>query len=224
MAHLICISGPLGAGKTTGAAIFPWLIKNGVQARGGDLKLFANFDYYGAERMDAPEDWFKVAEAHGSIVVWDEAHRSFDSRRFSDAGNILATELLTFVRKMASVQIFATPSVNRLDTRIREIIEVLIMVRKTGKGTYYDFYDYQADFGGRFGKFLHSKYLPDFKMKAIHKLNLFDSYSFVSKFPLPREEKEILKFMTNLEAAHMRGIQRWRKDVSEIDQLIASGE
>lgn len=221
MAHLICISGPLGAGKTTAASVFSWLWKNGVEAKGGEVQLFANYDLTGAVRMDDPEDWFKVAEAHGSIVVWDEAHRSFDSRRFSDSGNILATELLTFVRKMASVQIFATPSVNRLDTRIREIIEVLIMVRRTGNGIYFDFYDYQADFGGRFGKFLHSKYLPNFKLKAIHRLNLFDTYSFVSKFPLPKEEEKIRKFMINLEAAHMKGVQRRRKEVKPDDKLIS---
>ncbi|WP_298737659.1 zonular occludens toxin domain-containing protein [uncultured Chitinophaga sp.] len=217
MAHLICISGPLGAGKTTGASLFPWLWKNGTEALGGQLKLFANYDLYGAERMDTPQDWFKVAEAHGSICIWDEAHRSFDSRRFSDSQNILATELMTFVRKMASIQVFATPSVNRLDTRIREIIEVLIMVRRTAGGTYFDYYDYQADFGGRFGKYLHSKFLPNYKLKAIHRLNLFDSYSFVSKFPLPKTAPEQEKFMIELEAAHMRGLYRFRKDVTPND-------
>jgi hypothetical protein len=215
MPHLICISGPLGAGKTTAASLFPWLWKNVAASRGFNLDLFANFDLYGAERMDAPEDWFRVAERHGTVCIWDEAHRSFDSRKFSAFENILATELLTFVRKMAAIQVFATPSVNRLDARIREIIEVLIVVRKMGNGTYFDFYDFQADFGGRFGKYLHSKFLPKNKIAAIYKLNLFDSYSFVSKFPLPTNQKDGEKFMTNLEAAHMRGIQRRRKVVTE---------
>lgn len=222
MAHLICFAGQLGAGKTTGASLFAHLWKNGVEARGGEVKLFANYDLYGAHRMDEPEDWFTVAEAHGSIVCWDEAHRTFDSRRFSDLGNILATELLTFVRKMASVQIFATPSVNRLDTRIREIIEILVFVRKAGNGVYYDFYDYQADFGGRFGRFLHSKYLPNYKIKQIHNMHLFDTYSFVSKFPLPKEENKIKTFMAQLEAAHMRGVQRRRKGTIDHDKLELS--
>lgn len=215
MPHLICISGPLGAGKTTAASLFPWLWKNVAESRGLTLKLNANFDLYGAQRMDSPKDWFRVAEDHGTICVWDEAHRSFDSRKFSAFENILATELLTFVRKMASIQVFATPSVNRLDARIREIIEVLIVVRKMGNGTYFDFYDFQADFGGRFGKYLHSKFLPKYKLAAIYKLNLFDSYSFVSKFPLPTNQKDGAKFMEQLEEAHNRGIQRLRKVVTE---------
>ncbi|MFD0717674.1 ATP-binding protein [Paenibacillus sp. GCM10027626] len=222
MPHLIGIVGPLGAGKTTAASIFPWIWKNATEARGGDLELFSNYDLYGSQRMDDPEDWFKVAEAHGSVCIWDEAHRTFDSRRFSSFQNILATELLTFVRKMASIQIFATPSVNRLDTRIREIIEILIVVRKVKSGTYYDFYDFQADFGGRFGKYLHSKFIPARKMKQIHRLNLFDSYSFVSRFPLPDNERAAVKFMNELEAAHLRGIQRRRKEVKANDGIIIS--
>lgn len=213
MPHLIGFIGALGAGKTTGASLFPWLWKNDVESKGGELKLFANYDLYGAERMDEPSDWYKVAEAHGSVCVWDEAHRSFDSRRFSGRDSILATELLTFVRKMAAIQVFATPSITRLDNRIREILEVLIVVRKMGHGTFYDFYDYQADFGGRYGKYLHSKFLPAFKLKQIYKLNLFDTTSFVSRFPLPKEDKEIDKFMVELEAAHRRGVDKRRRRV-----------
>jgi Zonular occludens toxin (Zot) len=223
MPHLYCISGPLGAGKTTAASVFPWLWKNAVEAKGGDLKLYANYDLYGAERMDEPEDWYKVAEAHGSVCIWDEAHRTFDSRRWNAYENILATELLTFVRKMASIQVFATPSINRLDTRIREIIEVLIIVRKVAHGVSYDFYDFQADFGGRFGKYLGSKFMPKRKVAAIHKLDLFDTYSFISKFPMPKTEREGIKFMEELEEAHHRGVNRRRREINH-DQLIASSQ
>lgn len=214
MPHLIGIVGGLGAGKTTFASLYPWLLKNAVEMRGGEIRLFANYDLYGAERMDEPSDWFKVAEAHGSICVWDEAHRTFDSRKFNQFQNIFATEILTFVRKMASIQVFATPSIMRLDTRIRDMLEVLIVARKVGHGTYYDFYDYQSDFAGRYGRFLHSKFLPFHKMKQIHRLNLFDSYSFVSRFPLPNNETAAKKFMDELEAAHWRGVNRRRKVVS----------
>lgn len=214
MPHLIGIVGGLGAGKTTFASLYPWLVKNAVEMRGGEIHLFANYDLYGAERMDEPQDWYKVAEAHGSICVWDEAHRTFDSRRFNQFQNIFATEILTFVRKMASIQVFATPSIMRLDTRIRDMLEVLIVARKVGHGTYYDFYDFQSDFAGRYGRYLHSKFLPWHKMKQIHRLNLFDSYSFVSRFPLPSNERDAKKFMEELEAAHWRGVNRRRKVVS----------
>lgn len=176
--------------------------------RGGHLQLFSNFALYGAKRLERQEDWYEVAEAHGSVCVWDEAHIHFDSRRFSKFGNIFATELLTYAGKMASIQIFATPSIKRLDTRIREILEILIVVRKHNSGTYYDFYDFQADYPGPFGKFLHTKFLPNAKRAAVHSLDLFDTHSFVSGFPLPGNEKAAEKFMRNLEAAHDRGRRR----------------
>lgn len=211
MAHLICVSGALGAGKTTFGSFFPWLLKNQVEQLGGDLQLFANYDLYGAHFMSKPEDWFKVAEAHGSIIVWDEAHRTFNNRRWSSFQNIFAIDLITFVRKMATVQIFVTPSVFRLDTAIRDLVEVLIVCRKVGNGTYYDFYDFQADFAGRYGKFLNSKFLPNFKRKQIHQLDLFDSNAFVAGFPMPRDEREANKFMKELEEAHWRGVTRRRR-------------
>lgn len=211
MPHLIGIVGPLGAGKSTAASLFPWLWKNGVEARKGHLELFANYDLYGAERLDKTEDWFKVADVHGSVCIWDEAHRTFDSRRFSSFQNIFATELLTFCRKMVAIQVFATPSIQRLDTRIREILEILVVVRKHGHGTYYDFYDFQADFAGRYGRFLHSLYLPKNKLNQIYKLDLFDSHSFVGKFPMPRTEKEAIPFMERLEEVHQKAVERSRR-------------
>jgi len=201
---MICITGPLGAGKTTLASLLAWRYKLAVQALGGTLELFSNYELYGSLRLREAEDWFKVADAQGSICVWDEAHRSFDSRKFASAQNILATEILTFARKMAAIQIFVTPSISRLDTRIRELIEVLIVVRPIGSGSVsFDFYDFQADFAGtKFGKFLHNLFLPGGKIKKIHGLNLFDSHSFVSGFPLPKTERETTKFMDELERRH----------------------
>lgn len=212
MPHLIGITGNLGAGKTTLASIMAWHYKNKIESLGGDVQLFANYDLAGSERMREAEDWFKVADAHGSICVWDEAHRSFDSRRHSNFQNILATEILTFVRKMASIQFFVTPSIGRLDTRIREIIEVLIFVRQVGKyGIAIDYYDFQADFGGKFGKFLHNRFLPSSKVRQIHRLELFDSHSFVSGFPLPSTEPKAKKFMAELEKVHDEARKRKRE-------------
>lgn len=207
--HLMGITGNLGAGKTTLASILAWYFKGKVEAAAGQLELFANYDLDGAYRMQKKEDWFRVADAQGSLCIWDEAHRTFDSRRFSKFENIFATDLLTFVRKMAAIQCFVTPSIFRLDTRIREMLEVLIFVRQAGKkGISIDYYDFQADFGGRLGKYLHSNFIPGYKIQQIHKLNLFDSYSFVSGFPMPNNERSALEFMDKLEERHIQARKR----------------
>lgn len=203
MPHVIGVMGNLGAGKTTIASVITHLYKGQIESNDGKVKLFANYDLTGSTRMKVSEDWFKIADAHGSICVWDEAHRSFNNRTSLSFNNILATDILTFCRKMASIQIFVTPSIKRLDTRIREMLEVLIQVRPMGnKGIRFDYFDFQADGYGQNGQFLHSRFLSGQKVKQIHSLNLFDSHSFVSGFPLPATEREAKVFMEELEKRH----------------------
>lgn len=212
MPHIIGVNGALGAGKTTYATVLAWLYKNQIESRGGRIQLFSNYDLYGAKRLKDAEDWYEVANAHGSICVWDEAHRSFDSRKALNFQNILATDVLTFARKMASIQIFVTPSIRRLDTRIREMLEIMIHVRPMGnRGMRLDYFDFQADSFGSSGQYLHSRYLSSGKVKQIHKLNLFDSHSFVSGFPLPRTERAANEFMKELERVHDLARERIRK-------------
>lgn len=202
MAHIIGIVGNLGAGKTTYGSLMAWRYKNAIEARGGAVQLFSNYGLYGSERMRVAEDWFKVAAAHGSLCVWDESHRSFDSRKALQAQQILATDILTFTRKMAAIQIFITPSIGRLDVRIREMLEVLIHVRPQGKGMKLDYYDFQADGYGKYGQFLHSRFLGAGQVSKVHKLNLFDTHTFVSGFPLPKTERESNIFLDKLEKVH----------------------
>ncbi|WP_084011954.1 zonular occludens toxin domain-containing protein [Paenibacillus kribbensis] len=226
MPHIIGVMGNLGVGKTTMASLMAWLYKIMIEKAGGSAELFANYELEGAQRMKVAEDWFKVAEAHGSICVWDEAHRSFNSRTALKSDNIIATDILTFARKMASVQIFATPSVNRLDSRVREMLEVLLHIRPAGnKGMHIDYYDFQADSYGRLGKLIHSRFLSAAKVKQIHALNLFDSHSFVGGFPLPRTEREAAAFMDKLEQVHdeARRNKHANNRTSKQDQARSAG-
>jgi energy-coupling factor transporter ATP-binding protein EcfA2 len=203
MPHIVGVMGPLGAGKTTLASIMAWLWKNKVEARGGHVQLFSNYGLSGSVGMNDYSDWYKVATAQGSICVWDEAHRVIDARQALKSENILTSHVLTFARKMSSIQIFVTPAITNLDSRLRQLLEVLIVVSKVGnKGMRFQYYDYQAQNYGAMGKYLHSRFLPAGKVSAIHKLNLFDSHSMVGGFPLPKTEREQIKFMEELENQH----------------------
>lgn len=102
-----------------------------------------------------------------------------------------------FTRKMQSVQIYCSPSIKNVDSRIRDIVEVLVNVRKIGdKGFSLHFVDYQT------GEFMHKQFIPMFKAKKIFKLGLYDSFNMVQSFPLPATEKEGDKFFRTLEEIH----------------------
>lgn len=210
MPHFIGIQGYLGAGKTTVASVLAHLFRNKVRQKGGDIKLFSNYGLRGSQRMASYADWFNVADAHGSIIVWDEAQEQFDGREFSSAERAFSTRLLNYCRKMASVQILIAPNYSNLDNRIRQLTEVLINVSSIGKkGIRMEFFDYTA--GNKqtnLGRFLHSQFLPARSVRRIHALNLFRTHRFVSGFPMPRTPREQEKFYEQLQEVHNAALRR----------------
>ena len=171
--------------------------RNKVWANGGDVKLFSNYELLDSSPMNHYTDWYTVAEAQGSIVCWDEAQMSFSNRKWSKYGSGIATEVLMFTRKMKSVQMYCSPSINNVDSRIRQIIEVLVTATKVGNsGFSFHFTDYQT------GEFRHKQFLPMWKAKKIMALNLYDSFNMVQGFPLPSNERDGDKFFQELERIH----------------------
>lgn len=213
MAHHFFIQGPLGSGKTFLMSLLAHHWKSKTEAAGGKVGLFSNYHLSGAQQMDRYEDWYKVADAQGSIVCWDEAQMAFSNRKWSRYGQGVATEIMMYTRKMKSVQIYCSPSINNVDSRIRQIVEVLIDVRKIGKkGFSIRFTDYQT------GQFMHSQFLPMFKAQKIFKLKLYDTYQMVSGFPLPNTERQGDEFFEELEKIHDLARRR------PVEKVVASVE
>lgn len=197
MAHHFFIQGPLGSGKTFMMSYIAHHWKAKAEAKGAEIQLFSNYHLQDAQQMVHYANWYDVAEAQGSIVCWDEAQMAFSNRKWSKYGQGVATEIMMFTRKMKSVQIYCSPSINNVDSRIRQIVEVLIDVRKMGeKGFSIRFTDYQT------GQFMHSHFLPMSKAKKIFKLNLYDTYQMASSLPLPETEKKGDAFFAELERIH----------------------
>ncbi|MBU8905583.1 ATPase [Desertibacillus haloalkaliphilus] len=200
MAQHLFIQGPLGSGKTFLMSLLAHHWREKVLARGGDIRLFSNYGLKDAQPMDHYSDWYDVARVQGSICCWDEAQMAFDSRQALKSSSIYASQLMMFTRKMKSVQIYCSPSINNVDSRIRQIVEVLINVRKIGnKGFSIMFTDFQT------GEFMHKQFLPMWKAKMIFKMQLYDTYQMVSGFPLPNTEREAIKFFDELDQAHNEG-------------------
>lgn len=197
MAHHFFIQGPLGAGKTFVMSLLAHHWREKVLAQGGDVKLFSNYGLKDSFPMTNYTDWYEVAAAQGSIICWDEAQMAFSNRKWSKYGAGVATEVMMFTRKMKSVQMYCSPSIQNVDSRIRQIVEVLVNVRKIGnKGFTLHFTDWQT------GEFMHKQFLPMWKAKLIFKMNLYDTFNMVQGFPLPNTEKQGTEFFEQLEQIH----------------------
>jgi hypothetical protein len=197
MAHHFFIQGPLGSGKTflMSALAHNWKMK--VEKDGGNIQLFSNYELAESRPMTHFSDWYDVAKAQGSICCWDEAYLAFSNRKWSKYGQSVLTDVMMMTRKMRSVQIYCSPSISFVDSRVRQIVEVLITARKIGdKGFQYHFQDYQT------GEFMHKQFLPMWKAKNLMKLNLYDTEQMVQYFPIPQTEREGEKFFAELEDIH----------------------
>lgn len=203
MAQHIFFQGGLGAGKTFAMSLMAHHWRQMVWKNGGDVKLFSNYNLKDSHNMEHFKDWYEVAKAQGSICCWDESQVVFDSRRALKSNAVAATHLMMYTRKMKAVQMYCSPSILNVDSRLRQLVEVLINVRKIGnKGIKLDFYDYQMASNGAFGQYIHTQFIPAFKMKQIFKMNLYDTFQMVRQFPLPNTERQETEFFNELDEIH----------------------
>jgi len=200
--HHILIQGGLGTGKTLTMSLLAHWWKEQAELAGADVTLFSNYDLSGSMTMTHYEDWYKVAEADTSIICWDEAQVAFNNRAWSKFGQGIATEVAMYVRKLRSIQIYATPNVGNVDSRIRDILEVVITMRRDKNGFHLYFMDFQTK------EFLRKAYIPKWKAEKVYKLNLYDTYSFARPFPLPSTEGQAEEFWEKLENIHVKKIGR----------------
>lgn len=197
--HHILVQGGLGTGKTlTMSLLAHWWKEQAELAGATGVELFSNYDLKGSMTMTHYTDWYKVAEADTSIICWDEAQLAFNNRAWSKFGQGIATEVAMYVRKLRSIQIYATPNVGNVDSRIRDILEVLITMRRDKNGFHLYFMDFQTR------EFLRKAFIPKWKAERVYKLNLYDTYNFARPFPLPSTEKQAEEFWDKLEGIHVK--------------------
>lgn len=198
--HHVAIEGGLGAGKTLIMSLLAHHFKEQAMLRGVNVELFSNYELKDSTQMIDYTDWYKVAEADTSIICWDESQVNFNNRAWSKFGNTIATEIAMYGRKLRCIQFYATPNVSMIDSRIRNVIEISIKVRKDSKGFHLFIYDFQTS------EFLRKVFIPKWKIERVFKLNLYDTYSFVRSVPLPNNEKQADEFWDTLETIHRKKI------------------
>lgn len=194
--HHMCIQGGLGSGKTFTASVLATLWQELAASKGAEVSLYSNFGLKNSYTIDHYSDWYKVAAADSSICVWDEAHIAFSNRKWAGYGQGIATEMMMYMRKMRCINLYCTPSIANLDSRIRQIIEIVVYCRKEPSGYFYIFKDFQT------GELLRTARLPMYTAKKLYKLNLYSTYEFVRGFPLPSTEKAAKTFFEKLNEIH----------------------
>lgn len=218
MAYHIFFEGPLGSGKTFLMTALANLWRDQSNSAGGNVSLFSNFGARDSKPMDDFEAWYEVAGSWESICMWDESQMAFNNRAWAAAKSQLGTEIMMYTRKMRSIQMYASPSINNVDSRIRQLVEILFHCRKVGdKGFEAYIYDYQTR------TFIRRVFLPMSIAKKLFKLELYDTYAMVRGFPMPDGKRETEEFWNTLFEIHEIKHKRGRyAEIDPIQQLKSS--
>ncbi len=216
MPHFILVEGGLGHGKTTIASFLAhyWRVKSG-----NEVKLFANYDLAGAAPFDKANRWLDVADARGSVVVWDEAQTQFDRRTWTR--NVILTQIFNMTRKLRAVHIFTNPVGANLDGRILDLVEIFIHVQKfQNSAVQLDVYEYQDKRFGAWGRKMKTVRIPWYRVKKIFALNLFDTDQMLYPFPTPKTEREQMDLLQQIVERQKEATDREKK---KVDTGISDG-
>lgn len=218
--HVIGISGIYGSGKSTTAVIMGQQLALATGA-----SLFSNFPMRGAYLFDDYTDWYTVAHVHGSVIIFDESKGNFDGRKWNTAGQIDMTHVIDYVRKMNCIFIFILPNYGDLESRIRNVTDILIDCSRSKSGTIYNYiYNYRdKTHATPKGRLLNIRYLPLASQKEVWKLKLFNTHSMVSRFPTPPQNK-VKEFFEKLSTIHEQALRRvYGTEYTEIETLEKGG-
>ncbi len=194
MPHFILIEGGLGAGKTLMASVLAhyWRIRSG-----GEARIFANYDLAGATPFDRADRWLEVADARGSVIIWDEAQTQYDRRLWTR--NTFATQIFNMTRKLRAVHVFINPVGANLDSRILDLVEVFIHVRKSqNRAIYLDMYEFQDKRFGQWGRQLRTARISWARVKQLFALELYDTDQMLYPFPSPKTERDQIQLLQRI--------------------------
>lgn len=190
--YLWVFQGNLGDGKTFGASVLAHYFQTKASAAGVPVELYSNYGLKGSKPLDNYKDFYNVARSPNSIGIMDEAHVNLDSRLFARGSNIYMTQFFFYFRKLHHTMFLTTPSIRNLDSRVRNLTNILVDCRKAGKSFVYNVYDYTGE------KLLRRLYLPAIRVKQLFTLNLYNTDNIVRNVQFPSTEREFDKFLTQI--------------------------
>ncbi|MDH7578471.1 MAG: hypothetical protein QHH75_11825 [Bacillota bacterium] len=184
--------GQLGEGKTFGMSVLGWHFVAKARRSGIHADLYANFDLQGAKPLTSYRDFYQVARSEASICLLDEAHVNLDARLFHRGANIYMTQFFFYLRKLSASLFMTTPHIRNLDSRMRQLTNILVDCHKITGGFLYEIYDYQSE------RLLRRKFLPIHVAKQIFATGMYDSHAIIRAVEFPSNERAFDRFLDQI--------------------------
>lgn len=204
--------GNLGDGKTFGASVLAHYFKARAKKAACKVDLFSNYGLKGSRELKHYSDFYDVARSENSIVLLDEAHINLDSRLFSRGSNIYMTQFFFYLRKLRCSLFMTSPNIRNLDSRVRQLTNILVDCHKRGGGFSYDIYDFSGE------KLLKRLYMPPQIAREIFKVGLYDTHAIVRNVTFPSNERAFDDFLDKVVRARDEAFRGDNQDAE--DQTI----
>lgn len=184
--------GNLGDGKTFGMSVLAHYFATRARRAGLKVDIYANYELQGGKPLYSYRDFFNVARSQNSICLMDEAHVNLDSRMFHKGSNIYMTQFFFYLRKLHTSLFMTTPNIRNLDSRIRNLTNILVICRRYPSGFSFEIYDYQGE------KLLARRFMPRFIANEIFKTKMYDTDAIIRNVRFPANEREFDRFLTKV--------------------------
>jgi ATPase family associated with various cellular activities (AAA) len=184
--NLIFFEGQMGNGKTLGMSI---VAKDWAQRSGATL--YSNYGLEGSKPFRSFEDFKDVAVQPSSIVCLDEIHNDIDSRDFNTNAVKYFSHIVFYLRKLRCILMMTSPLFENIESRVRNVTNVVVSVQKDKTYYYYPFYDLQQ--------------MKSLKMKKIKKQSahdaaqqIFDTFEMVTPLEYPANRDDFKRLLNDL--------------------------
>lgn len=185
----------MGNGKTLGMSI----VAKDWQQRSG-ATLYSNYGLEGSKPFTSFEDFMDVAIQPSSIVCLDEIHNDIDARDFNTNAVKYFSHIVFYLRKMRCILMMTSPLFENIETRVRNVTNVVVPVSKDQHYFYYPFYDAYSM------KFLKEKKILKSRAELAASA-IFDTYSMVTPLEYPSSRDTFKELITNLKFANQNYLE-----------------
>jgi len=195
---LMFYDGYMGSGKTTKMSLDALI----YQQESG-CTLFSNYGLKGSIPFTSFEDFKKVAVQPTSIICLDESHMDISNRDFSTNSVKFFVNMVWYLRKMRCTLMMTSPLFENIDSKVRQVTNVLVQCKKRNGYLTYDFWDVQEQ------GYLKTNRISEQKVSEIMG-HVYDTYSMVTPLEYPKTREEYLKVFEEVKILNQQYVDSLR--------------